>query len=78
MNQGYEGAVQIDGKVYDLQTLTNTVVANKGASPILFYTRIKSTNSPIVIEATLQDSVKFMEFYFAFNMLNTTLSFLEH
>lgn len=59
MNQGYEAAVLIDGKVYDLQTLTNTAVTNKGSSPILFYTRIRSTNSPIVIETTLQDSVKF-------------------
>lgn len=58
VNQGYEAAVQIDGKVYDLQTLSHTVVTNKGASPILFYARIKSTNSPILIETTLQDSVR--------------------
>lgn len=63
MNQGYEAAVQIDGKVYDLQTLTSTTVMNKAASPILFYTRVKSTNSPILIEATLQDSVKSMKLY---------------
>lgn len=57
--QGYEAAVQIDGKVYDLQTLTTTAVSNEGAKPILFYTRIKNTNSPILIEVTLQDSVRY-------------------
>lgn len=56
-SKGYESAVQVDGTVYDLQTLKNTVVASDGVRPILFYTRIKSTNSPILIEVTLQDSV---------------------
>lgn len=54
---GYEAAVQIDGKVYDLQT--NTAVVNDGTGPILFYTRNKSTNSPILLEASLQDSVRY-------------------
>lgn len=52
---GNEAAVQIDGKVYDLQA--NTVVSHDGSGPILFYTRNKSTNSPILLEASLQDSV---------------------
>lgn len=64
INQGYEASVLIDGKVYDLQTLTNTVVTNKGVSPVLFYTRVKSTNAPILLEATLQDSVKSMNLHF--------------
>lgn len=52
---GYEAAVQIDRKVYDLRT--NTVVENDESAEILFYTRNRSTNSPILVEATLQDSV---------------------
>lgn len=71
-NQGYEAAVQIDGKVYDLQTLTNTFVA----SPILFYTRVKSTNAPILIEATVQDSVRFLlKFNFILSSICFTLFF---
>lgn len=62
MKQGNEASVLINRKVYDLQTLTNTAVTSKGASPVLFYTRVKSTNAPILLEATLQDSVKSIKF----------------
>lgn len=62
--QGFEAAIQIDGKVYDLQT--NTIVASEGTGPILFYTRNKSTNSPVLLDASLQDSVRYSKLFVTF------------
>lgn len=75
---GNEAAVQIDGKVYDLRT--NAVVANDVTGSILFYTRNKSTNSPILLDASLQGSVSTLSSVFYTVLLqrdNTMMHFFR-
>lgn len=58
--QGFEGVIQIDGKVYNLKT--NSVLAGENQGSALFYTKNRSTNGPILVEASVQNSVIFYHF----------------
>lgn len=53
--QGFEPAIQIDGKVYSLKT--NTVWPGESQGPVLFFTKNRSSNSPVLINVAVQNSV---------------------
>lgn len=53
--QGFEAAVQIDNKIYNLNS--NTQLAPESSESILYYTRNYITKQPVLLQASVEQSV---------------------